>query len=389
MQGKAPNSDLALFLPDLHGGGAERMMLTIARGLFEKGRRVHLILATARGAYLNEVPEGLNVIDLGARGVLASFPRLVRTLRELNPTAVLGTLPYANLVLLWAARAANPQIRVYLREASTPSGVLREYKDPRTRAVMELAKVFFRRANGVVAVSGGVANDVHAYLNVPTEKIHLIYNPVVTPQLAQLAREPVEHRFFRTPGPTIVSAGRLGAEKDFPTLIRAFHRLRALRPEFAEAKLLILGEGGERARLERLAAQLGLGDSIDLPGFVPNPLPYMAGASVYALSSAREGLPGSLIQAMACGTPVVSTDCPSGPSEVLDQGRYGPLVSVGDQEALASAIARALRSPLPPDRLIERAQHYSFERSINQYDSLLLGGSHAVAGEGLANPAGD
>lgn len=385
---------VSLYLPNLEGGGAERMMVALARGMSRRGIPVDIVLAKAYGPYLEEVPADVNVVDLESSGVIASLPRLRSYLRMARPTAALGTLPYASLGLLWAARLSGRRLRVFIREASTPSMVRPSRWDVKTRAAGYLSRLFYPRADGVIAVSQGVARDLHDFLGVPEEKVATIYNPVVTEQLPALAAEELRHPWFN-PGapPVLLSVGRLGSEKDFQTLIRAFALVREQR----DARLMILGEGTERDRLERLAAGLGVAGDVELPGFVQNPFPYMAGSAGYVLSSEREGLPGSLIQAMACGCPVVSTDCPSGPAEVLEGGRYGRLVPVGDHVAMAEAILATLGEEVDREQLRRRAGDFSEERSLDAYIELLLcsdgfGSSSSVSsgvGDSSSSTAGD
>ncbi|MEX2541116.1 MAG: glycosyltransferase [Trueperaceae bacterium] len=362
---------ISLYLPNLEGGGAERMMLTLARGLRSRGVRVDLVLAKAYGPYLAEAQAHVNVVDLDSNSALASVPRLRRYLADKRPAAALGTLPHASLALLWAARTSGKRIRVVIREASTPSMVKPNGLDVKTRFARRLSRVFYPHADAVVAVSHGVARDLREYLGVPGSKITTIYNPVVADSLPEAASEAIDHPWFR-PGspPVLLSVGRLGAEKDFQSLLRAFALVRGR----VDARLVILGEGAERQRLERLSEELGIEESTCLPGFIANPFPYMARASVYVLSSEREGLPGSLIQAMACGCPVVSTDCPNGPREVLEDGRYGKLVPVGDHHAIAEAVLETLRCPPPAEQAKLRSRSFSEQSSFDSYLELLLPG---------------
>jgi glycosyltransferase involved in cell wall biosynthesis len=205
---------------------------------------------------------------------------------------------------------------------------------------------------------------------VPADLVTTIYNPVVTDELLEKAREPLDHPWFvEDAPPVILGVGRLEPQKDFETLIRAFHRVQSER----EPRLVILGKGSERAKLERLVQSLGMDNSVQMPGFVDNPFQYMARADVFALSSRFEGLPGVLIQAMATGCPVVSTDCPSGPREILEDGRWGALVPVEDEEALAVAILGTIDSPHCLDELRERAQAFSASQAVDQYLDVLLG----------------
>jgi glycosyltransferase involved in cell wall biosynthesis len=201
-----------------------------------------------------------------------------------------------------------------------------------------LARRFFPSADYIVGVSAGVADDLREQIGLPSERVRVVFNPIITPDIAVEAAEPVGHPWFSDGGPVLVAAGRLRPQKDFPTLLRAVALVRDRRP----VRLVLLGEGPDRAELEALVDRLGLGGIVDLPGNTDNPYAYFAKCTAYVLSSRWEGLPTVLIEALACGSPIVSTDCPSGPREILDGGSYGVLVPVGDVEALAAAIERAL-----------------------------------------------
>jgi glycosyltransferase involved in cell wall biosynthesis len=219
-------------------------------------------------------------------------------------------------------------------------------------------------ANHIIAVSKGVARDVQHLTGLPDDRITTIYNPVVGPYIARLAVEPVDHPWVAdTHIPLILAVGRLTIQKDYPTLIRAFAQVRAVR----KVHLVILGEGRQRSTLEKLVRTLDLDHDIALPGHIENPFAWMSKAAVLVLSSAWEGLPGVLIEALACGCPVVSTDCPSGPREILEDGAVGTLVPVGDDRALALAILNALATP--PDRamLLRRAEYFSIDAGVDAY----------------------
>jgi glycosyltransferase involved in cell wall biosynthesis len=212
-----------------------------------------------------------------------------------------------------------------------------------------LIRKSYPSADGIIAVSSGVADDLAEATGIPRESIDVIYNPVVTPEVATASREAVDHPWL-APGepPVVMGIGRLTPKKDFTTLLQAFAEVRREVP----ARLMILGEGPERAVLEGLVRTLDLAANVALPGFVGNPYAYLARASLFVLSSRWEGLPTVLIEAMFCGAPVVSTDCPSGPREILNGGRYGRLVPVGDLAALAQAITAGITGniqPAPPE----------------------------------------
>jgi glycosyltransferase involved in cell wall biosynthesis len=360
---------LAIFLPDLVVGGAQRSMLKLAGGMADRGHAVELVLSHARGPFLAEVPQRVRVIDLHARRVLTSLPGLVRYLRRERPAAMLSAL-HANVVALWARRLSCVPTRLIVSERNTLTSESGHYaSDLRMRLSPELIKRFYPWADAIVAVSKGVADDLSRATGIPSERIRVIYNPIVTPEFRRKAAAFLEHPWFG-PGqpPVILTVGRLSEQKDFPILIRAFERVRRNRP----ARLLILGEGEERPALEAEVRQRGLEQDVSLPGFVPNPYPYMVRAGAFVLSSRWEGLPGVLIEALYCGAPLVATDCPSGPREILADGRYGQLVPVGDTGALAGAIEMALKgaAPRPP-----REAWNSFEQEavVSEYIDTLLG----------------
>ncbi len=235
-------------------------------------------------------------------------------------------------------------------------------------------RIFYPWADEIVTVSNGVADDFASITGLRRERIQVIYNPVVTPEILEKAEEPLNHPWF-TPGepPVILSVGRLAKQKDYPTLIRAF----ALVHRECPARLMILGEGEERPKLEALIQELGLDDDVSLPGFVDNPYAYMSRAAVFVLSSAWEGFGNVLVEAMAVGTPVVATDCPSGPAEILGGGKWGKLVPVGDIEKIAKAIIETLEDLNRPD-VTKRAQDFGIEKLVQNYLRVLLGDNETL-----------
>lgn len=361
---------VAIFLPSLSGGGAERAMLNLAHGLAEYGCAVDLVLAQARGPYLSEVQDSVRIVNLKASRVLTSLPALARYLRREQPEALVSALDFASVVALWARRVAGIPMRVLINEQNTISISARKSVRRRERMVPHLAKRFYAWADHVTGNSRGVAEDLSQVTGLPRERIKVLYNPVVTPEVREKARAPFNHPWFEAgQWPVILAVGRLTKQKDFPTLIRAFAQVRQARP----ARLLILGEGMDRSALEALVNQLGLDDDVAMPGFVENPYPYMRRASLYVLPSRWEGLPTVLIEALYCGPPVIATDCPSGPREILADGEHGVLVPVGDVTALTQAIESGLagKIPHPTD---ESWHPYCVEVVVDQYISLLLNG---------------
>ena len=332
----------AFFLPSLHGGGAERVIVNLAQGLAERGLPVDLVLVTAAGAFLDQLSPAIRVVDLRASRMLKSLGPLTTYLRRERPRVLVSSMSHANLVALWAAwlaRRGTPvmvTVHTTMSQHGSPGGSLARKLWP------YLLRTFYPWASRVVAVSQGAADDLARTSGLLRDRVDVIYNPVITPAVLAGANQAPDHPWFG-PGqpPVILGVGRLTRPKDFPTLIRAFAEVRRRRA----ARLIILGEGEDRSALTALIGELGVADDVALPGFRDNAPAYMAGAAVFVLSSAWEGLPTVLIEALAAGTRVVSTDCPSGPREILQDGRLGTLVPVGNVPALAAAIIEALERP--------------------------------------------
>jgi glycosyltransferase involved in cell wall biosynthesis len=361
---------LAIFLPGLYDGGAERTLLNLAGGIAARGFPVDLVLSRAEGPYMAEIPGSVRVIDLKAVRVMMCLPALVHYLRSERPVALLSTL-YANIIAVWARRMVGIPQRVVINEQNTLTSVSNGEKDFRWKIYPELAKWFYPWADGITAVSEGVASDLTRAVQLSPSHIQVIYNPIVTPVLQKKSEAPLEHPWFKIGEPPVVlGVGRLTAQKAFDVLIEAFARVRKSLP----ARLLILGEGEERSTLKAQIRHLGLDQDVDMPGFVSNPYPFMAHAALFVLSSRWEGLPTVLVEAMSLQTPVIATDCPSGPQEILRNGRYGQLVPVDDPDALALAIQNSLTNPaIRPPR--ESWKPYELDFVMDQYLSMLLGKS--------------
>jgi len=333
---------LAFFLPSLAGGGAERVVMNLASGFSQRGFPTDLVLGTLEGQYLSQVPDTVRVIDLKATRVLRSLHPLAAYLRRERPLALLAALDHANLVAMAAARIAPGPTRTVISIHSTLPKNGHADSSIRGRAIPWLLGRFHRCADAIVAVSEGVADDFAATTGTPRDRIEVIYNPVILPTLMAAASERPAHPWFEdTSRPVVLGVGRLTPQKNFRLLIDAF----ALVNHQHQARLVILGEGPDRGELEAHIRHHGLESCVALPGFLENPYACMARARVFVLSSDYEGLPTVLIESLAVGTPVVATDCESGPREILRGGTLGELVPVGDAPALARAIGRVLTSP--------------------------------------------
>jgi glycosyltransferase involved in cell wall biosynthesis len=342
---------IAFFLPTLRGGGAERVVLNLVQGITERGIAVDLVLMFARGALLDQLPPAVRLVDLRAPRLIRTLGPLTSYLRRESPRILISHMSHANLVALWAARLARRRTPVMVTVHNTLSTSSRQQGRLAAAVWPLLLRTFYPWASAIVAVSRGAADDLARTAGMSRAKVQVVYNPVITPTMLELARQVPDHPWFAPGQPCVIlGAGRLTPQKDFPTLIRAFAQVRRRCP----ARLIILGEGDDRPQLTALAAELGVADDVALPGFRENALAYMSGSALFVLSSAWEGLPTVLIEALAAGTRVVATDCPSGPREILQEGRLGALVPVGDSAALASAMLEALErpaAPVPPELL--------------------------------------
>lgn len=367
---------IAVFLSPVGLFGRERLLLAVAERLGQRGHRVDVLMPGAPEDVRRALPENTRLIDLGRawmgaggrhskRRVYLSLPLVAAYLRRTKPDVLLsGSIP-PNIVALLARRLAGVTLRVVLRQ----SNVIGRPGDPdyggvRPRPRDRLVRLLFRRADAVIAVSKGVADNVHRVAGVPHARIRSILAAVDLGRLNEMAGAPCPHPWLADAGPVVLTVGRMVAKKDHVTLLKAMAELRRSR----DVRLLLVGDDGEaRPDVEAEIARLGLGDSVALTGHSPNPYAFMARAQVFVLSSVSEGMPNVLLEALACGCPVVSTDCPSGPRELLEGGAFGRLVPMRDPAALAAAIAATLDAPPEPDRLRTRAAAFGISSIADAY----------------------
>jgi glycosyltransferase involved in cell wall biosynthesis len=363
-------SKISLFIPSLSGGGAERAIIHLAQGFAQQGFQVDLVVAQQKGSYHLPNHYLLSMTDLRKRRIIACLPGLIGYLRRNQPEVIISAMDHANLVALWARRFAGVPSRI-ITTTHTMISLAPLANVPRRECLIPfLAHIFYPWADHIVAVSQAAAEDLTRKARLPHASVKVIYNPIVTPELLQMAHENLDHPWFMSGSPPVILAvGRLAIEKNFSILIKAFKEVR----ERMNVRLMILGEGEDRELLEDLIKEYKLSDSVSLPGFVSNPFVFMANAGVLVLSSNWEGLPSVLIEAMACGTPVVSTDCPGGAAEILDGGRFGRLVPMGDAYALAEAIVDVLASQSNAEMLRRRAMDFSVEIITQQYIDMIYG----------------
>jgi len=359
-------SRVAILMPSKRWGGIERVNVNLSNEFIKKDIQVDLLLS--RGGvtpYPETLDKRVRVIDLKANHKLTAFPKVKKYIKVHRPDALLTASDHGAKVGIAASEINFSNTPVYIVIHGTLS-----------TSINKFWRRFFIRygyplADKIIAVSQGVADYLSLELGVPANKIRVIYNPVITSDLYKMSYKQIDHPWFCSHDvPVILGAGRLSHEKDFPTLIRAFASVR----QHLKCKLVILGEGNERERLYNLIQELGILKDVDLPGFVSNPYPLIAQSDVFVLSSVWEGLPTVLIEALALNTPVISTDCPGGSKEILDGGRYGYLVPVKNDKALADAIHKTLTNPLRKDSLQEAVipfQAHSVARSYLEIMGLL------------------
>lgn len=358
---------ITFFMDALHGGGAEKAVVNLLKGLAERDEfDLDLVLSALEGPYLDQVPEQVRIIDLNKGRVITSILPLANYLKQNRPWALIGNMGHVNVVASMAREFARIQTRLVLVGHNTLSASKSDLQ--RSKLVPYFMRWLYPRANAVAGVSAGVARDLEQQLGLEKETVKVLNNPVVNQDLITQSQANLAHPWFAADTPPVfLAVGRLNPQKDFPNLLSAFAQVRTQK----DARLIILGEGTEREKLETLIDRLGIKDDVSLPGFVKNPYAYMRQASCFVLSSRYEGLPTVLIEAMACGCPVVATNCPSGPEEILNNGAYGSLVPIEDSQALSVAMLKTLDNPPKKESLMQRANEYSTEKVVANYLSLL------------------
>ena len=360
-----PAPDISILLPDLRSGGAERLHVNLARDFVSRGYSVEFVLRVRRGELLADMVDGITVHELRAQRVRGSLFPLIGYLRRRRPRSLLAAMWPLTVLAPIAAAFCGYRGRVVVSEHSLPS---LSYQDrgPLHKALMRASMFLgYRLADARVAVSRGVAADISELARLEVGRIEVIHNPAATGR--RYLRDGDSPYLLSANRPVVLAVGTLKAVKRLDVLIRAFARLRHLA-----GTLVIVGDGPERSRLEQLCRELGLEDSVLFAGHQVDPGPWYAFADVLVVSSEREGFCNVIVEAMEQGTPVVSTDCPSGPREILQDGRFGVLVEPGDEGALANAIESTILKPHDRLALIRRAAEFGLDRASPAYLSLLF-----------------
>jgi glycosyltransferase involved in cell wall biosynthesis len=358
---------IGLFTPTLEMGGVEQVRIHLAREFLDRGYRVDLVVGQKRGILVDSVPESANIVNLNAQltrfGILGIIPGLTKYFKTNSPDIFMSGMNHVNLPAIISWKLSFAPTKLIVSEHNPPD----ELRSIKNRIVSMLVRSLYPLVPEIVAVSTGVARSMSQEYDLPQEQINIIYNPVDIDEIQDLADEDIAHPWFQNcESPIIIGAGRFHPQKNFQSLLRAFSIIRSEK----DAKLVILGDGQEKPELVQLAKELDITDSVWFPGMVDNPYKYMARSSVFVLSSKWEGFGNVITEALACGCPVVSTDCPTGPREILEDGKYGYLVPVGDDQALAKAVNSSLQEQTDRDRLLHRAQDFSLQNIVDQYEEL-------------------
>ena len=343
------------------------MMVNLANAFNERGIGVDLVLLKAEGPYLKELLPDIRIVELNASRLLTGFVPLMRYLHREKPQVMLSAMKHVNVVALLAALVSRSKVPIVVSEHSAATISLNLNPSIKVTILRMFMKWLYPYAFKIIAVSNGVADDLIDLLNLSADRISTITNPIINEKVLVLSNQAVSHPWLLNKSiPVILAVGRLTLAKDYETLLQAFKRARKER----HLRLMILGDGEIRGRLEDLVVKLKLEKDVVMPGFVKNPYAYMRNSDAFVLSSRWEGFGNVLVEAMACGTPVISTDCPSGPAEILENGKWGALVPVGDADALSQAILDTLDNP--GQSPVTRAMDFTVDHAADAYLSLLL-----------------
>ena len=358
---------VSLFLPDLRGGGAERVCVDLAHAFADLGHTVEFVLMSATGEFLPEVQAKFNVVHLRIQKARQAPLALARYLKAHRPAALIAHMWPLTTAAVVARALSGHRCPLLLVEHGTLSRQYASWGRLHHLMLRGTLAVNCRWADQVAAVSKGAAQDLAALAGAPVERVKVLHNPI--PQRAMPSAEALAKAdacWNTPPGERILTVGSFKDVKNHALLLRAFACLA--RPA---AKLMLLGQGHNEAMLRALAFELGIADRVVFPGFHADPSPFYATADLFAQSSDHEGLPTVLIEALSFGLPVVSTDCPSGPAEILENGRFGRLVPVGDAQALAQAMDEALAAPVDRAALKRRSLDFAPEIAARNYLDLL------------------
>lgn len=384
---KYKNKKVALFITSLRAGGGEKAMVELATAFVDYGYDVDLVVMKAEGALLSQVDRRVKLVDLEVGRIITTLPKLLVYLKKEEPRVIMSVDEYSHLISIIAVKISGKNIRVVLRIGNIYSELFKRYQKLRDKFLIPfLIKYLYKKADAIIANSKGVANDIFNITNIPEEKISIIYNPKNINKIESLMNVSVSHEWFNDKKlPIILGVGRLREQKNFSLLIRVFSRLQKKIP----SRLVILGVGREESKLRALVKEFNISDSVYFAGYVENPYAYMSKADIFAFPSLWEGMPNSLIEALICGLPSVSSDCDSGPREVLapesdyyrrlhtgnEEVDCGFLVAVNDEYAFENSLKEILKSKELKLRFSmaakKRGNNFNIEKGIKDYEQAL------------------
>ena len=361
---------ISFFSYDMRVGGAEKMILTLLPRFINAGYSVDLVLVKKAGAFLNEIDPGVTIISLGKEHVSQSLIPLIRYFKKTKPDIFISSLTHLNTISILARIISRAKTKTIITEHSSIT-INNLQKGGKEVILVFLAKFLYPHADKTVVVSEGAAQNLIEALKINPNKVQKIYNPIDIDRIRILASETIDESWLNEKNaPVLIAIGRLEQEKNFFFLLDVFQTLIKKR----KARLLILGEGSEREALEQQIRAYGIQNDVKLPGIKTNPYPYIAAADILLCTSRYEGFNITLVESLACGTPVISIDCPYGPAEILENGKYGQLIPPGDRYGMVNAIIAAIDHPesLPSkEKLAERANYFSIERIFSEYQELI------------------
>ncbi len=367
---KKDNRFLSIVLPDLNGGGAQRMLLNMATEFSQRGYRVDVVTLcpSSTESYAHVQTTNLNFIAFNKSKALLALPSLIKYFLFKRPDFIISALSYVNILTLLAKKLSFiPKSKIFVTERAYHSSnaklTIKNYEREK-----KLIRLLYPTANIVIGISKGVSQDIKEVGRLADDKVMTIYNPVITKDFKENADEVLDTPWLSTKTTTkkIIACGRLVPVKDYPTLIKAF----AILVKDTDVKLGILGDGPLKNDLIQLAKEHNVDDKIEFLGFVKNTLPYIKNADVFALTSLSEGFGNVLVEALYCGIPIVSTDCPSGPREILDNGKYGHLVEIESPELFAAALKQALLEPINKASLTNRANDFNVVTICDEFENI-------------------
>ncbi len=385
---------IAFILNSLAGGGTEKVILTLAEEFISRGIKVDLLVCKHDGALIKNTPQGTNVIELKKHNRLTLFkyifklppvdwlslvailfsrkipkpfsriPSLQKYLALSKPEAILSSQNTVNIVSLWTKSLSTTNTNFIIRQSNFLSKSMPAGKNYIERKILlPLAKRWYKRADKIITVSHEIQDDLIKNFLINKNKITTIYNPLHLIKITKLASKKPDDPWFTDSIPIVLAVGRLNKVKNYPLLFKAIKKVN----EHQHVRLIVLGDGSERESLEHLANKLNIKSFMKMPGYMSNPYQYMKHSDVFALSSNHEGLPNVLQEAMACGCKIISTDCPSGPKEILSNGSYGKLIPVNDVDAMASAITASINENIDKNKLYRQASYISLDKIVNTY----------------------